>query len=109
MKTVAMVVLVVVCLLSITWLIQGNDFFMFKVFAPRYANVQREVFENTKSYQQGMIQELYAMQWEYEQADDAHKAALADLILHRVADFPEGDLPSDLQAFITKLKAIKTY
>ena len=57
-KTVALVLLIVVLVgLGITWLAQGNDFFMYKVFAPRYATVQRQVFEQTPSYVKGMVQE----------------------------------------------------
>jgi hypothetical protein len=90
--------------LALIWLAQGNDFFMLKVFAPKYEQVRRETFEQTKSYRQGMIQELQNMQFQYEEADKSHKDALASIILHRAADFPAEDMPTDLRRFIQSLK-----
>lgn len=86
------------------WLLQGNDFFMFKVFAPKYEAVRRETFEQSKAYRQGMIQELQAMQFQYVQAKPEQKSALASLILHRSADFDQEVLPADLRTFINSLK-----
>lgn len=93
-----------VAIFGLTWLVEGNDFFLAKVFAPKQEDVRRETFEHSKAYRQGMVQELQNMQFEYEKAAPEHKAALADLILHRAADFPEDDLPPDLAAFIHQLK-----
>ena len=100
------VVVIVLCL-GVAWIAQGSDFFLYKVFAPKYANVQREVFENTHSYNKGMVQELQNMQFEYEQASPEHKAALASIILHRVADYDETKLPPDMQNFVRKLRDTK--
>jgi hypothetical protein len=93
-----------VLLLALMWLFQGSDFFMYKFWAPKYENVRRQVFEQTKSYNQGMIQELQNMQFEYYQADKEHRAALAFIILHRAADYDESRLPSDLRQFIQTLR-----
>jgi hypothetical protein len=99
---------IIICILAFVWLIQGNDFFMYKFFAPKYEQARRQVFEQTKSYNQGMIQELQNMQFQYVQADSLHKLALADVILHRAADFDENKLPADLKQFIQQLKAART-
>ena len=103
-KIVGFGLLALVVILGLTWIGQGNDFFMYKVFAPATAKVQRQVFENTPSYNQGMIQELQNMQFQYEQVDSAHKDALRSIILHRVAGYGEAKLPPDFQAFVDKLK-----
>ena len=96
----------VVAVVAITWAAQGNDFFLYKTFAPKYEQVRRETFEQSKAYNQGMVQELQNMQMQYVQADDAHKAALADIILHRAADYDMNDsrVPSDLRRFVADLK-----
>ena len=97
-----------VIVLGVAWLVQGNDFFMYKVFAPQYESVRRETFENSKAYRQGMIQELQNMRREYIQADDPEeKAALASIILHRASDFDlnQTDVPPDLREFIEQLRA----
>ena len=96
----------VVLALGLTWLIQGNDFFMFKVFAPKYEAVRRQTFEQSKAFNQGMIQEIQNMQFEYARADEKHRAALADIILHRTADFDlnQPQVPADMREFINELK-----
>lgn len=93
-----------IAMFGLTWAVQGNDFFLYKVFAPKYEQVRRVTFEQSKAYRQGMVQELQNMQFQYEQADEDHKAALASIILHRAADFPEDDMPRDLRNFINELK-----
>ena len=95
-------------ILGLTWVAQGSDFFMYKVFAPKMEQVRRETFEQSKAYNQGMIQELQNMQFEYVKADKDHQAALASIILHRAADYDESKLPSDLREFVQKLKNERT-
>lgn len=106
MKIFGIGILVVTAVLGLAWAIQGNDFFMYQMFAPRYESVRRQVFENTRSYNQGMIQELENMQFQYEQADASHKQALASIILHRAAGYnlDDPDVPNDLRVFITQLQ-----
>ena len=96
LQVITTVCILVVIVLGITWAITGNSFFLYRIFAPKYEQVRREVFEQSKAYNQGMIQELQNMQFQYIQADEAHKGALASIILHRVADFPVDKLPVDL-------------
>jgi hypothetical protein len=98
----------VALLLGLTWVFQGNDFFLYKYFAPKQEAVRRQVFEETKSYNQGTIQELQNMQFEYIKADTNHQAALASIILHRAADYPEDKMPADLREFVQKLKREQT-
>jgi hypothetical protein len=103
-KVILSIIAVIFCILAITWIAQGNDFFLYKVFGPAREQVRRQTFEETKSYNQGMVQELQNMQFEYIKADKEHKAALASVILHRAADYPEDRMPSDLRDFIRSLK-----
>ncbi len=106
LSAIGTAVLVVVAILGLSWAIQGNDFFLYQYFAQKYEQVRRTTFEQSKAYNQGMVQELQNMQFEYVKADDAHKAALADIILHRAADYNMDDsrVPSDLRDFVAKLK-----
>ena len=64
---------------------------------------RRTVFENSKSYRDGMIQELQNMQIEYIQASPEHQKALASIIKHRAAGIDLNDLPRDLSSFIRGL------
>jgi hypothetical protein len=83
---------------------QELDLWGHKHYDPKYEDVRRETFEHSKAYNQGMIQELQNMQFEYIKADEAHKDALASIILHRTADYDEASLPDDLRKFVRKLK-----
>jgi len=105
-RIIGIVVVALVVLLAIGWFTQGNDFFMFKIFGARHEQLRRETFEKSKAFNQGMIQELQNMQFQYVQADAEHKAALADIILHRAADFDlqQPQVPADLRSFIEQLK-----
>jgi len=104
LKNFGIGVLVLTLLLGLIWIFQGNDFFMYKFFGLKYENTRREIFEQSKAYNQGVIQELQNMQFEYVKADEAHKNALASIILHRSADYDVDRLPADLRAFINELK-----
>lgn len=103
-KVIGITIVALVLLSGLGWVVQGNEFFMYKVFAPKYEQVRRETFEQTKSYNQGMIQELQNMQFQYEQADPKHKDALASIILHRAADYPEDKMPNNLRVFVQDLR-----
>ncbi len=107
-QAMGVTIVVLVAVLGLVWVLQGNDFFLYKVFAPKYEATRRQVFEQSKAYNQGMIQELQNMQFQYAQADSAHKDALASIILHRAADYDENRLPSDLRDFIQRLRRERT-
>lgn len=101
---VGVLLIATICLLAST----GFDLAYISFWQPKYENVQREVFENTKSYNQGMIQEVQNMQFEYSKATESQKPALRKIILHRVADFDLNKMPYDLQVFIQELKNEET-
>lgn len=100
-------ILFLVIVLGLTWLAQGNDFFLYKVFAPKYEGVRRQVFEQTRSFNQGMVQELENMRFSYVKEKDVEsKKALASIILHRASGYNLNDpiVPYDLRVFIQGLK-----
>lgn len=108
MKIVGIVIAGIVVLLALSWLVQGNDFFLYRFFAPKYEQVRRETFEQTKSYKQGTIQELEAMEFQFYQSDSTARGALASIIVRRAADFPADSLPQGLRYFIDSLRNAKT-
>ena len=91
-------------LLCLIWLMQGSDFFMYKIFAPKYEAVRRETFEQTKSYNQGMVQDLAALYLEYGKSSKEHQDAIVSVVQHRFADLPEDRVPSYLQSFLEKCR-----
>lgn len=68
-------IVILVCLLS--WVFTGNSLLLYKFFAPKQEAVRREVFEQTKSFQQGIIQEIRASKNNYDQTDDPGKRSAA--------------------------------
>ena len=95
----------ILCLfLGAIWIFQGNDFFMYKIFAPKYESVRRDVFEESKAYNEGMVQELENMHLEWIKATPEGKDAMASIILHRASAYDQDKLPVDLKIFIAQLK-----
>jgi hypothetical protein len=91
-------------IMLIGWVTAGNQFFMFKFFAPKVEQVRRETFEQSKAYRQGMIQELNNLQVDYIKATPEQKAGLMTIILHKAADVPPETLTPDLNAFLAQLR-----
>ncbi len=93
--------------LALDWVFAGQNFFLYKFWAPKQAVVQRQVFEQTPSYVKGMVQELNNMRFDYVKTSDPDaKAALADIIIHRASGFNlnDPDVPADLRSFIERLE-----
>ena len=104
LKTIGLSVLALIGIFVLGWLAVGNGFLLNKFFAPKQEAVRRQVFEQSKAYNQGMVQEIQNMQFEYIKAAPEHKAALASIILHRAADYDVNRMPADLRQFVQDLK-----
>lgn len=105
LKTIGLVILVIVVFFGAWWVVAGNSFFIYKWLAPQIQATQREVFEESKSYNQGMAQNLQKMQFEYiREKDPDAKAALASVILHEYAAYDTEKLPDDQREFLNSLK-----
>lgn len=101
-------VMALAAVIAVPWMIMGQDLALQSFFAPRQEAVRHSTFEQSKAYQEGMAQEVRAMQMEYVQASPEHKDALTSVILHRVADC-EDQLPGDLRSFVDSLKPEKSF
>ena len=73
------ILFVIICISSL-WLEKLHSLTWTSFWNPKEEQVRREVFEQTKSYKQGMIQDLRNMQFEYVQAKPEHKSALRSII-----------------------------
>lgn len=104
-KFLLTIVLIVVLTFSIGFLFQGDDFLLYRFFAPREEAARRSVFEESKAYRDGMVQELDAMRFQYLQADVDHQAALGSVFLHRAESYGIDRLPNDLRDFAVMLRA----
>lgn len=70
-------------------------------FAPKFEDLRRKTFENSQSYNDGMVQQLSSYYLEYQKADESQKQALRSVIAHQYANFPVDRLPAHLRAFVS--------
>ena len=106
-KNISITLGIIVMVFLAAWLVQGGDFFMYKFFAPKYEQVRRETFEQTRSFNVGMVTELENMQVAYEtEKNERAKRTLADVILHRASGYNLDDpaVPFSLKVFIEDLR-----
>lgn len=67
-------------------------------------NVRREIFEETKSYNEGKEQDLIRYRLQYLQAEESEKNAIASTIRMMFADYDENKLSDELRAFLKTIK-----
>lgn len=77
-----------------------------KFFNPKKANIEREVFEQTKSYTHGKIQGLAKLYGEYQDAEtQVDKAVIENIIIIQFAEFDETKIKSKkLREFLIKTR-----
>lgn len=71
-------------------------------FGVRYANADREIFKNTVTYNEGVLDDLAKYKFQYDTAeDDVERAAIADLVRSRFANFDKSKIENkDLKEFL---------
>ncbi len=101
-----MVLVVMLVMYGVGFLATGGDLAIYKFWAPKRANAERQVFENTQSYVQGKVAYLSEMRMEYESAkpDSDQRSALRRMILTESAQIDRDHLPADLNAFVESLR-----
>jgi hypothetical protein len=76
---------------------------MKKYFGTRNANIEREIFEQNKTFRSGSVQELLQMQRDYVMGNAEQKIAMKSIIKHKAAEVPVDALTPDLRSFISSL------
>ena len=109
MKIVLFACCALALILGLGWVVQGSDFFLYRTFAPRYEQVRRQTFEQSRAFNQGMVQELENMQVEYIHSTPEQRDALASIILHRASGYNMDDssVPRELREFVASLRAAR--
>ena len=104
-KAIVFSILVVVGFIILGFGLTALDLGMFKFWAPRYENVKREVFEQTKSYNEGKTQDLAKYKLEYALAKDAEsKQAIKMVVVQRFADYQADRLEPGLANFLIQMR-----
>jgi hypothetical protein len=87
--------LLIVFSFAMDWIVAGQNFFLYKFFAPRQADAERQVYDHTKSYKQGSVQRLNTLCSQVKDAED--KRMLNDIINHEFAEWSVDDVPDYLR------------
>lgn len=102
----AVVLLVVTLGYGLAFLATGGDLAIYRFWAPKRANAQREVFKNTQSFVDGKITYLSQLRLQYMEAEPGSpsQSALRTMIVTEASTVDEDKLPPDLAAFVNSLK-----
>ena len=98
-----MMAVILGCAIIVALMFAGYE--AYDYFAPKYRATDMKVFKESEQYNEGMIRDLENLQMEYVKADDAHKALLRDITIHRFEVYDTNRLPPDLFSFYVQLKA----
>ena len=73
-------------------------------FGTRYASADREIFENSKPFIHGSIENLNRLRMQYELAgSDNHRNAIKTMVVTQTATLDKTQIPYDLQTWIKSL------
>ncbi|MHA2179843.1 MAG: hypothetical protein ACXAAH_00315 [Promethearchaeota archaeon] len=74
-------------------------------FDPAYQDVERKVFEQTKSYTHGKIQDLASYYHEYKKSSQDEKLIIANVIKSQFADFEASKIREEsLKSFLIEIR-----
>jgi hypothetical protein len=93
----------IITIIVLLFCLELGGVYWFGFFAPMKENVRREVFENTKSYVHGKIQDLAKLYREYQSSDD--REALEAVIRSQFAEFDTKHVRShELRQFLINVR-----
>ena len=73
-------------------------------FGTRYASADREIFENSKPFIHGAIENLNRLRMQHELAEnDNHRKAIKTMVITQTATLDKTQLPYDLQQWVKSL------
>ena len=103
-KGFGIVLIVVILLVIIGFVVDAMVLDWTSYIGPKRENIRREIYEETKSYNEGKEQDLVRYRLQYLQADtEDKKAALASTIRMMFADYDYEKLNPELQEFLKSI------
>ena len=76
-----------------------------KYFTIKRAAAERAIFEETKSYNDGMVRDCENLMLQYNSSNQEQKEVLKATILHRFSVYPSNKMPSHILSFYQKLQS----
>lgn len=91
---------IIVLVFIMGWVTEGNNFFMYKYFAPKQAEAERQVYKHGNTYIQGNVQRLATLCASLKDPNTTadHRSMINDMISHEFADWNLQDVPDYLQS-----------
>ena len=96
-------ILGIILLIILGFALTGVNLFSYSFFAPKYAAVQRQVYENTPSYLLGKEQEIAKDRQEYLMGNDDTKAIIKSVLMQSMAGVDRSKLSVESQTFLGSL------
>jgi hypothetical protein len=104
MKVFLIILGVLVALVGLPWLIQGNDFYLTKMFAPKMEQVRYDTFKQSKSHIEGNIDDLRQDYRIWIKGDAEQRSMIRTGVIQKMDKIDEKTLPSDLYEWVQKLR-----
>ncbi len=105
MKSVLIMLASIAALVVVLFLLELGGLQWKKFFAPRHEAVRREIFKQTRSFNEAKLQELTKYRLEYMRSEDpTEKGAIASTIRLAFADYDTSMLPEELQVFVEDVR-----
>ena len=105
MKYVGVGLLVLIVVVALAFVLELGGLQWKRFFAPKHEAVRREVFEETRSYNEAKMQQLAKYKLEYERsADVGEKEAIASTIRTMFANYDDTRMPHDLAKFLRNIR-----
>lgn len=99
------IVLGVIALVVLVVLLKFGSLAWNRYFAPQEENIRRSVFEETKSYNHGKIQDLSKYFVEYQEGDSEKKEQIKNIIQMQFSTFKAENIEnSKLRSFLIQMR-----
>ena len=92
---------------GVAFLATGSDLMFYQFYAPKYEAVRRQTFEQTRSFNEGMAQDLDQLRIEYSRAKTQdEKDVIKSTVLHRTAgyDMTNPSIAPEIRDFVSSLR-----
>ncbi|PQJ35613.1 hypothetical protein BSZ35_14290 [Salinibacter sp. 10B] len=81
-----------------------GGYYLYRWAAPRYEEVQRQTYEESRQHVEGTVQDLMRYRVKYQSAESDHKSAIRQLVLRRARDLDSSDMPTNLRQWVDSLR-----
>ena len=104
LKSFLTFLVIIIAISALGFVATSIDFANLKFWGVKYENAHREIFEQTKSYNQGKTQQLAKYYVEWKDGDEETKATIKFTIRHQFADYNADRLEPGLSNFLIQMR-----